>query len=187
MRFKIIESSRKWRGLIGLMFTWERTSFTIVSVNPCWQAYISFVQPPFNRLLSVELFPLVCCCWTTPSRGASFTWNFWFKSISIFHQHFLYQTLISFLCKSLYSFFDMNFYIAINFLYRLLFGCRVNHDWRREERGESFVPRGNFLNPIWINLQSITIYTDYFSCNKLQLSEMHFFFLFLPSTSGMCK
>lgn len=63
--------------------TWDRSSFMIVSVCPCWQAYISFVQPPFKRcsddFLSADFKGLLLTL--TSCNGANFNWYFSLDSI----------------------------------------------------------------------------------------------------------
>ena len=58
----------KW--LMFPLFTSDRTSLTIVSVNPCWHAYMRLLQPPLRRCLS--FFTFARSCRSTSSIGTSF-------------------------------------------------------------------------------------------------------------------
>lgn len=129
----LISQTVNWFTCPRRTFTCDRTSCTIVSANPCWQAYMSPVQPPLRRLRSFDLTPLI---------GASFT-SFvplWFKSMAhYFHQHVSRSPLLFWVHPLLYHHFSMQIALRVGLMEKSA------SSWAREEVNESFFPSTRYI------------------------------------------
>lgn len=76
-------STRKFLHNKWFFFTCKRTSFTILSANPCWHAYMRLVQPPRSRLQSFDF--------VTPLIGDNFMFFLEYSRFTsiAFYKHFL--------------------------------------------------------------------------------------------------